>query len=219
MSRSLARTALAATAVVAVATLAVGQQAQKQPELTPAQKAEMEVYMKAGTPGGPHRALASFVGNYDHDHPGAFRWRKRHVVFIVAILGHERSCELPCQAVMLDVARAPKVFVLEHEEHIPAEALPHEADRTAGNIRVRIDPRRVSTPRVRRELGSQCAQSVNSCGERGPTRHHSSVAIQFGRLFADRLRLAGGGFGLTDQVSDELITFMDQLAARPPSMR
>lgn len=65
MSRSLARTALAATAVVAVATLAVGQQAQKQPELTPAQKAEMEVYMKAGTPGGPHRALASFVGNYD----------------------------------------------------------------------------------------------------------------------------------------------------------
>jgi hypothetical protein len=65
MSRSLARTALAATAVVAVATLAVGQQGQKQPELTPAQKAEMEAYMKAGTPGGPHQALASFVGSYD----------------------------------------------------------------------------------------------------------------------------------------------------------
>ncbi|OLE67158.1 MAG: hypothetical protein AUG09_03905 [Acidobacteria bacterium 13_1_20CM_2_68_7] len=33
--------------------------------MTPEQKAEMEAYMKAGTPGAPHQALASAAGNYD----------------------------------------------------------------------------------------------------------------------------------------------------------
>jgi uncharacterized protein DUF1579 len=65
MSNRLARTLLAATVVVALTTLAVAQQGQKPPEMTPAQKAEMEAYMKAGTPGGPHQALASSAGNYD----------------------------------------------------------------------------------------------------------------------------------------------------------
>jgi hypothetical protein len=35
------------------------------PEMTPEQKAEMEAYMKAGTPGAPHKALAATVGTYD----------------------------------------------------------------------------------------------------------------------------------------------------------
>ena len=35
------------------------------PEMTPAQKAEMEAYVKAGTPGDAHAALAKTVGNYD----------------------------------------------------------------------------------------------------------------------------------------------------------
>jgi hypothetical protein len=35
------------------------------PEMTPEQKAEMEAYMKAGTPGEPHRMLAAGVGTYD----------------------------------------------------------------------------------------------------------------------------------------------------------
>jgi hypothetical protein len=65
MKRSLARPLLAATVVVALATLAVAQQGQKQAEMTPAQKAEMEAYKKAGTPGGPHQALASSAGSYD----------------------------------------------------------------------------------------------------------------------------------------------------------
>jgi hypothetical protein len=33
--------------------------------MTPEQMAEMEAYMKAGTPGAPHKALASTVGDYD----------------------------------------------------------------------------------------------------------------------------------------------------------
>jgi Protein of unknown function (DUF1579) len=64
MKRSLARPLLAVSVVVALATLA-GAQGQKQPEMTPAQKAEMEAYTKAGTPGAPHQALASSAGNYD----------------------------------------------------------------------------------------------------------------------------------------------------------
>ncbi|HEX6850826.1 MAG TPA: DUF1579 family protein [Candidatus Polarisedimenticolaceae bacterium] len=35
------------------------------PEMTPEQKAEMEAYMKAGTPGEPHKLLAAGAGNYD----------------------------------------------------------------------------------------------------------------------------------------------------------
>jgi hypothetical protein len=33
--------------------------------MTPEQQAEMEAYMKAGTPGAPHKALASTRGSYD----------------------------------------------------------------------------------------------------------------------------------------------------------
>ncbi|HVE49832.1 MAG TPA: DUF1579 domain-containing protein [Casimicrobiaceae bacterium] len=39
--------------------------AQKQPKMTPKQQAEMDAYMKAGTPGAAHTALASTAGNYD----------------------------------------------------------------------------------------------------------------------------------------------------------
>jgi hypothetical protein len=42
-------------------------QAEKQtmPEMTPEQKAEMEIYMKAAAPGPQHKWLASTAGNYD----------------------------------------------------------------------------------------------------------------------------------------------------------
>ena len=65
MSRRSARTWLAAIAAIALASLAGAQQTQTKPEMTPEQKAEMEAYMKAGTPGAPHQALASTVGNYE----------------------------------------------------------------------------------------------------------------------------------------------------------
>ena len=35
------------------------------PAMTAEQKAEMEAYIKAGTPGAPHQALAATAGNYD----------------------------------------------------------------------------------------------------------------------------------------------------------
>ena len=65
MTHRLARTVLAALTITALATLAAAQQGQKPPEMTPEQKAEMEAYMKAGTPGAPHQALAASVGDYD----------------------------------------------------------------------------------------------------------------------------------------------------------
>jgi len=64
MARKLAGTVLTATAVL-LATLALAQEGHEQPQMTPEQMAEMEAYMKAGTPGAPHQALASTVGSYD----------------------------------------------------------------------------------------------------------------------------------------------------------
>jgi hypothetical protein len=43
----------------------LAQDASKAPEMTPEQKAEMEAYMKAGTPGPEHKRLASTAGIYD----------------------------------------------------------------------------------------------------------------------------------------------------------
>jgi len=57
---------LCGVAVVALlVSLALAQTGNQQPQMTPEQKAEMEAYMKAGTPGAPHQALASSAGNYD----------------------------------------------------------------------------------------------------------------------------------------------------------
>jgi hypothetical protein len=64
MARKLAGTVLTVTAVL-LATLALAQEGHEQPQMTPGQQAEMEAYMKAGTPGAPHKALASTRGSYD----------------------------------------------------------------------------------------------------------------------------------------------------------
>ena len=54
--------AAAATALLAGSASA---QTGKAPEMTPEQKAEMDAFMKAGTPGPQHQSLASSAGNYD----------------------------------------------------------------------------------------------------------------------------------------------------------
>jgi uncharacterized protein DUF1579 len=56
---------LAAAVLALVTTLALAQTGKQPPQMTPEQKAEMDAYMKAGTPGAPHQALAASVGNYD----------------------------------------------------------------------------------------------------------------------------------------------------------
>ena len=61
MSRKMVGTVLTAAAVL-LGTLAL---AQEQPQMTPEQMAEMEAYIKAGTPGAPHEALASTIGTYE----------------------------------------------------------------------------------------------------------------------------------------------------------
>ena len=65
MSRNLAGSLLNAIAIVLLAAPAFAQGEQKQPPMTPEQQAEMEAYMKAGTPGAPHQWLASTAGTYD----------------------------------------------------------------------------------------------------------------------------------------------------------
>jgi hypothetical protein len=55
-----------AALVIAGALLALPMPGRAQPpEMTAEQKAEMEAYMKAGTPGAPHKALAATAGTYD----------------------------------------------------------------------------------------------------------------------------------------------------------
>ncbi len=55
----------AAAAIALVITSASAQTGKQPPQMTPEQKAEMDAYMKAGTPGAPHQALAASAGNYD----------------------------------------------------------------------------------------------------------------------------------------------------------
>ena len=66
MANKLAGTVLTVTAVLlATLTVSLAQEGQEQPQMTPEQMAEMEAYMKAGTPGPPHQEMASTTGNYD----------------------------------------------------------------------------------------------------------------------------------------------------------
>jgi len=63
MNRKLGGGVLAAAMLLATSALA--QVGNEQPQMTPEQKAEMEAYMKAGTPGAPHQMLAATSGKYD----------------------------------------------------------------------------------------------------------------------------------------------------------
>lgn len=54
----------AATVLLALPSLGRAQADTKQPQMTAEQKAEMEAYMKAGTPGAPHASLAATAGSY-----------------------------------------------------------------------------------------------------------------------------------------------------------
>ena len=59
------RSFLTTTVALLFASSALAQEGAKMPEMTPEQKAEMEAYMKAGTPGAAHQELAGQAGNYD----------------------------------------------------------------------------------------------------------------------------------------------------------
>lgn len=58
MNRTRSALVMAAGALLALPLLGRAQE----PEMTPEQKAEMEAYMKAGTPGAPHKAMAATAG-------------------------------------------------------------------------------------------------------------------------------------------------------------
>ena len=51
-----------AAMILMLAPLAHAQTGSQPPQMTPEQKAEMDAYMKAGTPGAPHQSLASTAG-------------------------------------------------------------------------------------------------------------------------------------------------------------
>jgi hypothetical protein len=63
MIRSSRAILFCATAVLLVTPVLA--QDKPQPEMTPEQKAEMEIYQKAATPGVPHKTMAKSAGSYD----------------------------------------------------------------------------------------------------------------------------------------------------------
>jgi hypothetical protein len=63
--RKLAGLMCTVVAIALMVPLASAQTGKQPPPMTPEQKAEMDAYMKAGTPGAPHQALAASAGNYD----------------------------------------------------------------------------------------------------------------------------------------------------------
>ena len=64
MTRIPIRTFLSMAIAFAYAVPAIAQD-DKAPQMTPEQQAEMEAYIKAGTPGAAHAELAKTVGSYD----------------------------------------------------------------------------------------------------------------------------------------------------------
>jgi len=56
---------IAVAAITLLTSLALAQTENKPPEMTPEQKAEMEAYTKAGTPGTQHQQMAATAGTYD----------------------------------------------------------------------------------------------------------------------------------------------------------
>src|SRR5262245_53029282 len=56
----------------------------------------------------------ALVRHAEDDHAGALVGRKPAVVQVVAIEGHQGAPELPREPVVLDVARAPQIVVLDH---------------------------------------------------------------------------------------------------------
>jgi len=59
------RRLVALLAMSLTATLTLAQSGKPEPPMSPEQKAMMEAFQKAGTPGAPHQALAATAGSYD----------------------------------------------------------------------------------------------------------------------------------------------------------
>ena len=64
MHRKTAGSLSVAAAALLLMTPALAQGTKEPPQMTPEQKAEMEAYQKAGTPGAQHKWLASTAGSY-----------------------------------------------------------------------------------------------------------------------------------------------------------
>src|SRR6187401_3364532 len=58
-------------------------------------------------------AQPALVRGAEHDDPCSLVGRKQPVIEIIAIESDERATELPRQAIVLDVTRAPEIVVLE----------------------------------------------------------------------------------------------------------
>src|SRR5688500_9992972 len=85
--------------------------------------------------------IPALLRRHQHDDTAAFVRREPAIVEVIAVERNQCPPELTCEAVMLAIAGAAEIVVLDHEQHIPAERLAHEADETGRHVRVNVNAR------------------------------------------------------------------------------
>lgn len=100
-----------------------------------------------------------FVRRIDDEHSAPLVWRKPSVVEVIAVQSDEGATELLRQPEVPHVGGAPQTVFLQHEEHVPAQAVSHVGHEAGGHVGVSVDPRlRRQTLGVGRKLGGKGAQ-------------------------------------------------------------
>jgi hypothetical protein len=100
------------------------------------------------------RPQPALVWGCEHDDARTLVRRKAPVVGVVVIESHEGTSELTREMVVLNVAGAAQVVVLEDEEDIPAECAAHVLDGTRGKVGIGVHARPLDQSRhMRAELG------------------------------------------------------------------
>src|SRR5918994_504359 len=87
------------------------------------------------------RRQPTLVGRADHQHAAALRRWKLLIVEIIAVEGYQRAAQLPGQPEVFDVAGAPQIGLIHHEQHVPLQRLAHERDNARRDVGVRINAR------------------------------------------------------------------------------
>ena len=151
-----------------------------------------------------------FIGGRHDDHAATSVRREAPIVEVVTVERQQRSAPLSSKAVVLAVGRSSQIFVLQDEQHIPAQPPPHERDEARRHVRIDVDAR---LARVPLELSAEL---------RGESPHGvllTCLHIRHRCRRARRLRLAGAsGLGLPEKIRDQLVPAVQERLALAASV-
>ena len=151
-----------------------------------------------------------FIGGRHDDHAATSTRREAPIVEVVTVKCQQRSAPLSCKAVVLAVGRSSQIFVLQDEQHIPAQPLPHERDEARRHVRIGVDARLARAPlKVSAELRGESPHGVLLIG----------LHIRHRCRRARRTRLAGAsGLGLPEEIRDQLVPAVQERLALAASV-